>query len=232
MVEFALTLPLLLLLLLFGLDFGRAFLGWVNLNNTVRIASNFAATNPNAWTAGNPDTTAQAEYERLIEADAAGINCALPNPLPTPTFPSGSDIGMPAQVGITCEFEFITPLIGDILGDPLPVSASAAFPIRTGAILGVPVQTTTVTSTSTTSTTTSSTTTSSTSTSTTTEAMCTVPDLTTGRSNQAQQSWSSAGFSTNVVFDPLVPPHYDISSQIPNVGESRPCASTSITVFP
>jgi len=230
MVEFALTLPLLLLLLLFGLDFGRAFLGWVNLNNTVRIASNFAATNPNAWT-GAGDPTAQTEYERLIQADAAGINCALPNPLPTPAFPSGKDIGSPAQVGITCDFEFITPLIGDILGDPLPVSASAAFPIRSGAIAGIPVATTTITSSSTSSTTSTST---GTTTTTTTTAMCSVPDFTTNPKNtsQAQGKWSAFGFTTNVIFSPLVPPNYNIGNQSLTAGVSMPCDSTSVTVSP
>jgi hypothetical protein len=235
MVEFALTLPLLLLLLLFGLDFGRAFLGWVNLNNTVRIASNFASLNPNAWNGGNPDAVAQAEYVRLIEADAAGINCAMPNPLPTPAFPNGKDIGSPAQVVITCDFSLITPLIGDILGDPVPVTASAAFPIRSGAILGVPVQTTTVTSTSTTSTSTTTTgTTTETTTTTSTTAVCTVPDFTANPRNtsQAPGKWSGAGFTTNVIFSPLVPPEFNIGQQSLAVGELLPCDSTSITVSP
>jgi Flp pilus assembly protein TadG len=228
MVEFALTLPLLLVLLLFALDFGRAFLGWVNLNNTVRIASNFAATNPNAWNVGNPDATAQAEYVRLIQADAAGINCALPNPLPVPTFPGGKEIGSPALVAITCDFDFITPFLGGFLGDPLPVSASAAFPIRSGAIQGIPVATTTVTSTST------STTSTSTGTTTSTTATCTVPDFTANPRNtsQAPGKWSDAGFTTNVIFDPLVPPNYNIGQQDLAPGTVLPCGSTSITVKP
>jgi Flp pilus assembly protein TadG len=229
MVEFALTLPLLLLLLLFGLDFGRAFLGWVNLNNTVRIASNFASLNPNAWNIGSPNAVAQAEYIRLIQADAAGINCAMPNPPPPPTFPSGKDIGSAAHVVISCDFSLITPLIGDILGDPLPVTASAAFPIRSGAILGVPVQTTTVTSTSTSTTSTGTTTTT-----TSTTAMCTVPDFTANPRNtsQAPAKWSDAGFTTNVIFDPLVPPNYNIGAQSLSPDELLPCDSTSVTVYP
>ena len=35
-VELALILPVILLILMVGLDFGRVFLGWVNLNNTAR----------------------------------------------------------------------------------------------------------------------------------------------------------------------------------------------------
>jgi Flp pilus assembly protein TadG len=230
MTEFALTLPLLLLLFVFALDFGRVFLGWVNLNNTVRVAANFAAMNPNAWNAGNPDADAQDEYVRLIEADSAGINCQMPTTLPDPTFPAGQDLGQPAQVGITCEFEFITPFLGSFLGDPLPVSASAAFPIRHGAINGIPVASTTVTSTSTSTTTTGTTTTSTTA----TTATCTVPDFSANPRNtsQAQSKWSGAGFTTNVIFNPLVPPNYNIGTQSPAAGSVLPCDSTSVTVGP
>src|SRR5947209_2945895 len=48
--EFAMTLPLLLLMVLFGLDFGRVFLGWVALNSAAREAAYYAAMNPDAWT--------------------------------------------------------------------------------------------------------------------------------------------------------------------------------------
>lgn len=229
LVEFAIALPLLLLLLLFGLDFGRAFLGWVNLNNTVRIAANYAAINPHAWDIGSTDP-AKAEYIRQIKADSGGINCTLPDPLPDPAFPSGQEIGDPAKATVTCVFHPITPLIGNIVGASLNITASAAFPIRTGAIAGIPVATTTVTSTSTSSTTTSTSTTSTTTTTTTT-AMCTVPNL-SGPSAKAQKKWSDQGFTTNVIFNPLVPPNYVVKTQSPAAGGVLPCASTSVTVFP
>lgn len=231
MVELALMLPLIMLILLFAIDFGRVFLGWVNLNNTVRIAANFAALNPNAWNPLNPDDVAKAEYIRQIEADAAGINCQMPTPIPDPTFPSGKDIGSPARVDITCQFDFITPLIGGIVGDPMPVSASAAFPIRSGAINGIPVATTTVTTLTSTSTSSGSSTGTTTTSTSSTTAMCTVPNL-IGPSAQAQTRWSNAGFTTNVIFSPLVPPNYQIDTQSIPVGNSEPCASTSITVSP
>ena len=46
LVEFALILPLLVLLLLLAIDFGRVFFGWVALNNAARIAANEAAVQP------------------------------------------------------------------------------------------------------------------------------------------------------------------------------------------
>src|SRR3954454_11321063 len=68
LVEFAISAPVVLLMVLFGIDFGRVFLGWVALTNAVREAANFAALNPTAWNSpGNP--AAQAEYVRLITAE-------------------------------------------------------------------------------------------------------------------------------------------------------------------
>src|SRR6476659_5639717 len=49
LVEFALVLPVMLLLMLTALDFGRVYLGYINLQNMARIAANFAADNPSAW---------------------------------------------------------------------------------------------------------------------------------------------------------------------------------------
>src|SRR6185503_5113295 len=43
LVEFALILPILLLLALIAVDFGRIYLGWINLQNEARIAADFGA---------------------------------------------------------------------------------------------------------------------------------------------------------------------------------------------
>ncbi len=49
LVEFAIVLPILLFLTLVALDFGRVYLGWINLQSMSRIAANLAANNPTAW---------------------------------------------------------------------------------------------------------------------------------------------------------------------------------------
>ncbi|CAN5198787.1 hypothetical protein BH23CHL9_BH23CHL9_04030 [soil metagenome] len=48
LVELALILPLLLLLLLGAIDFGRVFFGWVAVTNASRVGANYAATHPDA----------------------------------------------------------------------------------------------------------------------------------------------------------------------------------------
>jgi PKD repeat protein len=142
LVEFALVLPVLLLLTLVALDFGRVYLGYINLQNMTRIAANYAANNPTAWGA-TPNATIQTRYESQIVADAAAINCELPEAggapvLAAPTFTdvdgngSASDVGDQVTVGLTCKFGVITPVIADILGNTIDVSAESSFPVKTG----------------------------------------------------------------------------------------------------
>src|SRR5688500_15784945 len=116
MAEFALTVPMALLMVLFGLDLGRVFLGWVTLNQAAREAANYAAMNPTAWTLPY-NIAVQAEYTRLVTAEAADINCAMPVPIPAPAFPNGTNIGAPAVVELHCNFSLITPLIGILTGN-------------------------------------------------------------------------------------------------------------------
>ena len=132
LVEFTLALPLLLLILLFSVDMGRVYLGWVTLNNAARIGANYAAENPTA--AFGPGSA----YAQAIQADvdaAATLDCPIVT-IPAPTF-SGSrtpatSLGNLATVSISCTFHPITPIIGDIVGNNVQVAAVAVFPIRVG----------------------------------------------------------------------------------------------------
>jgi PKD repeat protein len=140
LVEFALVMPILLFLTLIALDFGRVYLGYINLQNMSRNAANFAANNPTAWGA-TPDTNAQLRYRNQILQDAAAINCQLPKDgagkavVPTPTFTDRdgngftSDLGDTAEVQIGCTFPVITPGIAQVVGSNVAVSASSRFPV-------------------------------------------------------------------------------------------------------
>lgn len=137
LVEFALLLPVFLLLLMFALDFGRIYLGWVNLQQMARIAANYAANNASAWQVPQ-DAAAIAKYRDLIRNDARAINCTLPNPIPDPVFASGTGLGDPVTAAIPCRFQLLTPIIGSVLGDEVLMSASATFHVKQGAIASVP----------------------------------------------------------------------------------------------
>ena len=135
LVELALVLPLLTLLLLLAVDFGRVFFGWVGLQNAARIGSSYAAMYPEAW--GTPgDAAKKAQYAASIQADAAGINCNLENPLPAPTYPNGTAIGEDAVVAFKCNFDLITPFLAQIMGNPIVLNGRAVFAIRSGEFSG------------------------------------------------------------------------------------------------
>ena len=144
LVELAIILPVLLLLVMSALDMGRAFFGWVVLNNAARVGANYAALHPDAW--GTPGNAAkQATYANLVigarnDAEISFTGCSSAA-VPTPQFPSGTDTGDYAEVVLDCGFTPLTPIIGDVFagsGNPLNVSARSVFPIRTGAVAGAP----------------------------------------------------------------------------------------------
>jgi Flp pilus assembly protein TadG len=131
----AMILPIMLLLALIAVDFGRVYLGYVNLQNMTRIAANFAANNPDAWADG--DTDVITEYENQILSDASATNCALnPGTPASPTFTdadgdgSATGIGDKVQVALTCRFSVITPIISSIVGGTVNVSATSVFPVK------------------------------------------------------------------------------------------------------
>jgi PKD repeat protein len=142
LVEFAIVLPILLLLTLTALDFGRVYLGWINLQSMSRIAANLAANNPTAWQGGG-DANVKAKYQNQIRSDAAATNCQLPlvagvRTAPAPVFidtngnGATDDIGDSASVSLSCTFSLITPGIKNIVGNDITVSASTVFPVSTG----------------------------------------------------------------------------------------------------
>jgi PKD repeat protein len=143
MVELALVAPVLLLIVLIGIDFGRIYLGYINLQQMARLAANFAADNAKAWDA-TPDAAIQARYQELVDNDARAINCDLPRDgsgnldVFDPVFPNGFDLGDPVEVRLTCQFPVITPIIGMVVGGAVEVGAGAIFPIKEGAVASVP----------------------------------------------------------------------------------------------
>jgi len=146
--EFALILPLFLLLVLVALDFGRALYGWVVLQNAARIGANFAGVYPYGWS--GPDATIQAEYEVVIERDLVNANCTPPSTPPAPVFTDGPDtfllggnpdtaydVGDSVRVDLSCDFRPLTPIVSAVMGSVVQLRAGADFRIRAGEITGL-----------------------------------------------------------------------------------------------
>jgi hypothetical protein len=129
LVEFALVLPLILVLVLGAIDFGRAFFSWVELTNASRVGANYAATHPDAWALNN--TTQKTEYATLVHDSGIGDVCTIS--ASDPTFPDGSrDLGNRARVDLTCNFSLVAPFLQVFFGDPIHLKADSTFPIRRG----------------------------------------------------------------------------------------------------
>lgn len=108
-VEFALVLPVLLLLVCGIIDFGRAYNAKITLTHSAREAGR-------VWALGGTaaDTTARAQ------ATATGLSDVTATPT-TCTF------GQPTTVTVTASFAFATPLIADLAPGLTSISANGVM---------------------------------------------------------------------------------------------------------
>jgi len=132
--EFALTLPLFMLILLIAVDFGRLFSAWVTMTNATRIAANYAGAAPTA--SFGPGSV----YETTVRNESNNAPCVIAS-IPAPTFSPDTNVGSTATVSLTCNFKLLTPFIGGFIGDPVALGSSSRFTVRGGTITGIPIAT-------------------------------------------------------------------------------------------
>ena len=141
LVEFALVLPVLALLLVVAIDFGRVFFGWVSLTNAARVAANYAGYTPDLMT----KPTERAEYGDLIADAVTGCNLVPANTADAAYNPDFTDMdgdgddngwGDHVTVNIGCEFDLMTPLTEALFSDRVAMRSEAVFPIREGTFVG------------------------------------------------------------------------------------------------
>lgn len=148
LVETAMILPLLVLLLLLGIDFGRVFFDSIELRNAAHEATMYGGTTPDAVCA---DVTPI--IDREMDRDPAdGAICgsgALPGrvyvtrsvcelgdggPCPVTPYPADSDLRY--HVELSYRFQPVVPFIGLLtgngLGGTIPVYAENRSPILVG----------------------------------------------------------------------------------------------------
>ena len=141
LVEFALVLPLLALLLVLAIDFGRVFFGWVSLTNAARVGANYAGQHPNINTnAGERD-----DYEDLLADAVTGCDLVPANLNDAAYDPDFTDVdgdgkangwGDHATVTLGCQFDLMTPLAEVLFGNRVSMAAEAIFPVRVGTFAG------------------------------------------------------------------------------------------------
>lgn len=191
-VELALVLPLILVIVAAAADLGRLFTAWVGLNNTARIAANYAAGVPDG-----PFTPGSA-YERTVLKDATTINCTIPTPMPTPVFTPDNSVGSEAKVEMVCTFRLVTPILGSIVGDQLTLTSRSIFVVGSGDIPGIPVPPPPPCTT----------------------PNLVIPNLVGLTMTDARAAWTAAGFTGS--FSPNGSNMKTVTGQIPDVGTCRP----------
>jgi len=146
-VEFALVLPVMMLVLLIAVDFGRLFFSYIQVNNAAREAANYAGMhaadssfdtttyNQGAHDAAVGETNAQGQrgegglvvddpfcFDPLAPGDATLGGCHAAS-----SFAPG--IGNQVRVAVSQPFTFFTPFISGFFGGALTLGASATAPV-------------------------------------------------------------------------------------------------------
>jgi Flp pilus assembly protein TadG len=144
LVEFALVAPVMLLLMLVAVDFGRLFFSYVAVNNAAREATFHAAAH--ASDAAFDQTAYEAAITeaaiRELADQGQGGEGALMVSAPTcfaagPGTPVACDIaadfapgiGNQVSVSVSRTFTFMTPIIGDLFGGQVTLAVSATAPV-------------------------------------------------------------------------------------------------------
>jgi PKD repeat protein len=139
-VEFAVILPLFMLLLLIAVDFGRAFFSYVALNNAAREAAAYGASGNDDYgysrAIDTPGMLSAAQREANVQTqtgqgalsmditckNSAGTEIACAS---TADMGGGAGTGNTITVSLTQRFTFLTPIIGDIFGGGITMSSSS-----------------------------------------------------------------------------------------------------------
>jgi Flp pilus assembly protein TadG len=113
LVEFALVLPLLLLLLFGMLDFGRAFNYWLDSTHLANEGARWAVVNHNPGS-GTLQQFIQQQADTGELRD--GGSAAVPDPLRVcVSFPNGGTVGQPVVVTASVTYHWL-PFVSDRIG--------------------------------------------------------------------------------------------------------------------
>jgi PKD repeat protein/Flp pilus assembly protein TadG len=124
LVEFGLLLPVLLMIVLVAVDFGRIYFTTIQLANAVREAANYGAQYPDQTTG----MLAKANLERNVQSQGGQqntlttsnmtVSCktAAGSSMSCSDAPGGTGAGNTLSVTLTEPFTFITPLVNNLFG--------------------------------------------------------------------------------------------------------------------
>lgn len=117
LVEFALILPILMLILLGIFEFSRVLGAWMSLTHASREGARDAAL-------GGTDL----QVEERIDAVSAGLDLSRIQVTVTPAAPRNR--GAMVTVQVDYSMDLITPIIGNIVGNPLNISTETTMRVE------------------------------------------------------------------------------------------------------
>ncbi len=133
LVEFALVVPLFLVVVFGIIDFGLGLHGYITVTNAAREGARVGAVYAPAGTSGTPGSPAYCTtVSESDNASIAGRSCHTAGSLPRADVAvgvegAGGETGEPVTVRMTYDYHFITPLgsfVGGLLG-PLHMETTA-----------------------------------------------------------------------------------------------------------
>ena len=136
LVEFALVLPVFLLIVFGVLDAGRLIVTYNTVSNAARNAARVAIVNQSTAGTSTCDTTSPTAWS-VGCAVASGVGATILPADVTVTYRDPTDTGPCASMAIGCiavvtvsgQWRPITPIIGQILG-PMSVSSTSKIPVE------------------------------------------------------------------------------------------------------
>jgi hypothetical protein len=131
LVEFALVIPLLILIFMGLFDFGRAVFAWNSLSNAAREGARVAIVDQTVVAgvaAGATEAANQATGLGLDASDVTAVEVLYLLPDLSGACPARS-LGCIAEVTVHYDFTAITPIIGSVIG-PIDLAATTQLPIE------------------------------------------------------------------------------------------------------
>ncbi len=125
-VEFAIVVPVMLLLLLAAVDFGRLYFSYIGVNNAAREGAAYAQAHNGCAASSCSDILDHARQEMGGDTSLVlvSISCTA-----SAECPRSIDVAGPAgdrvTVTVRYPFRFLTPLIGDLFGGQVWMTSSS-----------------------------------------------------------------------------------------------------------
>ena len=146
LVEFALIVPVLLLLLLVAIDFGRLFFSYIEVTNAAREAAAYVAADPTVTQASvdaragqEANTQGQRGEGAMTVSAPVCTTAAVPAVTVSCATAQSTNAGTDNQVTVVVSrpFSFFTPVISGLVGS-LSLTVSATSPVEDPPVVALP----------------------------------------------------------------------------------------------